>query len=43
MVQGDTLIILKALGKEHIDEVIALSREMNEKVESKLKQVYPAT
>ena len=27
--QGDTLIILKALGKEHIDEVIRISREMN--------------
>lgn len=27
--QGETLIILKALGKEHIDEVIKISREMN--------------
>ena len=28
--QGDTIIILKALGKDHIDEVIKVSREMNE-------------
>ncbi|MCJ1387342.1 hypothetical protein MMC18_000185 [Xylographa bjoerkii] len=27
--EGETLIILKALGKEHIDEVIKISREMN--------------
>ena len=25
------MIILKALGKEHIDEVIKISKEMNEK------------
>ena len=34
--QGETIIILKALGKEHIDEVINISREMNEKEESKV-------
>lgn len=31
--QDETIIILKALGKEHIDEVIRISKEMNEKVE----------
>lgn len=31
--QGETIIILKALGKEHIDEVINISKEMNEKAE----------
>jgi len=29
--QGETIIILKALGKEHIDEVIRISKEMNER------------
>ena len=27
--QGDLVIILKALGKEQIDEVISVSKEMN--------------
>ena len=34
--QEDTIIILKALAKEHIDEIIKLSKEMNERGESKV-------
>lgn len=30
-IQGETIIILKALGKENIDEVVSLSREYREK------------
>lgn len=37
--EGDTIIILKALGKEHIDEVIKISKEMNEKGESRTTYV----
>ena len=32
--QEETIVILKALDKEHIDEVIKVSKEMNERVES---------
>ncbi|KAL8800286.1 MAG: hypothetical protein Q9200_007295 [Gallowayella weberi] len=32
--EGETIIILKALAKEHIDEIIKISKEMNERGES---------
>ncbi|MCJ1478558.1 hypothetical protein MMC13_007239 [Lambiella insularis] len=37
--EGETLVILKALGKDHIDEVIKISREMNSNaVENKFQE-----
>ena len=32
-IQEETIIVLKALAKEHIDEIIQVSKEMNEKGE----------
>ncbi|KAL9036809.1 MAG: hypothetical protein Q9180_004080, partial [Flavoplaca navasiana] len=40
--EGDTIIILKALAKEHIDEIIKISKEMNAKGESRTTYVIEA-
>lgn len=32
--QEETIIVLKALAKEHIDEIVRVSKEMNERGES---------
>ncbi|KAL8830614.1 MAG: hypothetical protein Q9170_005655 [Blastenia crenularia] len=40
--EGETIIILKALAKEHIDEVIKISKEMNEREESRTTYVIEA-
>ncbi|KAL8966686.1 MAG: hypothetical protein Q9183_003256, partial [Haloplaca sp. 2 TL-2023] len=39
---GDTIIILKALAKEHIDEIIKVSKEMNERNASRTTYVIEA-
>ncbi|KAL8914557.1 MAG: hypothetical protein Q9171_000910 [Xanthocarpia ochracea] len=40
--EGETIIILKALAKEHIDEIIKISKEMNERGESRTTYVIEA-
>ncbi|KAL9116880.1 MAG: hypothetical protein Q9187_006589 [Circinaria calcarea] len=40
--EGDTLVILKALSKDHIDEVIKISREMNARGESRTTYLIEA-
>ena len=40
-IQGETIIILKALGKEHIDEVISISKSMKEPEQGGESQIFP--